>query len=339
MPFILLRLLVLLVVAAAPTARAADNFFEGKTVNLYVGGGAGGGYDQYARLIARHMGKHITGNPTFVVQNMPGAGGLQAANYLYEVARKDGTALAVLTREAGLVPLLQPNASAIKFKAAEFNWIGTPAQDTGLLLVNRKSPAQSIDDLRRHEVTVSGTGPGGGTSFFPRVLNTVFGMKFRVIEGYKGSPEALLALAKGEVDGHVSGGSSASFRNTVDPLIAAGELKVLLQLGFEKDDAYPQAPLAFDLVADEEQRKLLTLALTPLMLGRPVVGPPGVPGERVAQLREAFDATMKDPEFLAEANKQKMQISPLKGAEISKLIADVYALPSDLVGKVQAIMN
>ena len=126
MPFILLRLLVLLVVAAAPTARAADNFFEGKTVNLYVGGGAGGGYDQYARLIARHMGKHITGNPTFVVQNMPGAGGLQAANYLYEVARKDGTALAVLTREAGLVPLLQPNASAIKFKAAEFNWIRIP---------------------------------------------------------------------------------------------------------------------------------------------------------------------------------------------------------------------
>lgn len=317
----------------------AQEFYAGKRITLVVAGAAGGGYDQYARVISRHMSRHIPGNPSFVVQNMLGAGGIAATNYLAEVASKDGTVIAVIPRETALTPLLQPHISSIRFKASELNWIGTPLQDTGLLVVNSKSPAQTVQALREHEVTVAGTGPGGGSSFYPRVLNTIFGMKFRVVEGYKGTTGAQLAVERGEVDGYMSGGSSASFRANIDSWMREGRAKVLLQLAFQKDPAYIDAPLVFDLATTDRQRQILTLSLSPLRFGRPFVAPPGVSAERIAILRAAFVATMKDPEFLADATKQKMELMPLAGQAIATLVATAYSLPSELVKQVQVIMK
>ncbi|MCC6889197.1 MAG: hypothetical protein IT536_11745 [Hyphomicrobiales bacterium] len=327
---------VLVGLALSCHAAPAQEFYAGKQVTLIVAGAAGGGYDQYARVVSRHMSRHIPGKPDFIVRNMLGAGGIAATNYLAEVAARDGTVLGLIPRETALTPLLQPQTPAIRFDAAQLNWIGTPLQDTGLLVVNSKSPAQTVEALRRHEVTVAGTGPGGGSSFFPRVLNAIFGTKFRVIEGYKGTTEAQLAVERGEVDGYMSGGSSASFRANIDAWAREGRAKVLLQLAFRKDPTY-EAPLVFDLATDDRQRRILTLALSSLRLGRPFVAPPGIPAERLALLRRAFDATMRDRDFLADAAKMKLELAPLAGDALERLVRDVYALEPALVREVQAI--
>jgi tripartite-type tricarboxylate transporter receptor subunit TctC len=321
------------------TPAAAQDFYRGKTIDIIVSTSPAGGYDSYARLVARHMGKHIPGNPSFVVQNMPGAGGLRAANYLFNVARKDGTAMAVVTREAPLVPLLEPGRAGYQFKTNEFNWIGSPQQELGLLIVNTKSPAQSIDALKAHTVNVSGTGTGSAPSVFPLVLNEVMGTKFKVVEGYPGSQEALLAVENGEVDGHVSGGSSAAFRARINPWLTGGTAKVLMQLGMTKDQTYAAAPLVFELVRDERDRQLFELVFTPQVIGRPFVAPPGLPAERVKLLRQGFDRTMKDAEFLAEAQKAQMDVNPVSGEDIHQLLQKVFALPSDLIERARAVVK
>jgi tripartite-type tricarboxylate transporter receptor subunit TctC len=328
---------MLLAVAAVPAS--AQDFYRGKTIDIIVATSPAGGYDQYARLLARHMGKHIPGNPNFVVQNMPGAGGIRAANYLFNVARKDGTVFAVINRETPLIPLLEPGRAGYQFKSEEFNWIGSPQQELGLLILSAKSPAQTLADLKLKTVAVSGTGPGTAPSVYPLVLNDVLGTKFKVVEGYPGSQEALLAVENGEVDGHVSGGSSAAFRGRVNPWIAKGQAKVLIQLGFTKDDAYPAAPLVFDLVQTEKDRQLFELMFTPQLIGRPFLAPPALPADRIATLRSAFDQTMLDVEFLAEARKAQMDINPVSGEDIHKLLARVFALPTDLVERARTIVK
>jgi tripartite-type tricarboxylate transporter receptor subunit TctC len=266
-------------------------------------------------------------------------GSIRAANYLFNVARKDGTAIGVITREAPLIPLLEPSRAGYQFKTEEFNWIGSPQQELGLLIVNTKSPAQSIDELKLKQVAVSGTGPGSAPSVFPHVLNDVLGTKFKVVEGYPGSQEALLAVENGEVDGHVSGGSSALLRARINPWLANGQAKILMQLGFTKDPAYPQAPLVFDLVQREQDRQLFELIFTPQLIGRPFLAPPGLPLDRVALLRAGFDRTMKDAEFLAEAQKAQMDINPVDGGDIDKLLRRVFALPSDLLERARAAVK
>ena len=323
------------VFALATLPAAAQEFYAGKSIDLVVANTTGGGYDQYARHIARHMGQHIPGQPTIIVKNMPGAGGGRAANFLANVAPKDGTVLALLTREIGLAPLLTPNPANFQFNAVEFNWIGSPQQDLGLLIVNSKSPAQTIEEMKTKAMTMSGTGPGSGPTVFPLVLNEVIGTKIRVIPGYPGSPEALLAMERGEVDGHASGGSSAAFRSRIDPMVRTGQLKVLIQLGMEKDPAYPNAPLVFELIKDKSDQQFLGLIFTPQFIGRPVVAPPGVPADRVKALRAAFDKTMKDADYLAEAKAQKLDIQPVTGAQIDEVVRRVYALPPELVQRAQ----
>jgi tripartite-type tricarboxylate transporter receptor subunit TctC len=326
----------MLLVAGPATAQ---DFYRGKSIDVIVATSPAGGYDQYARLLARHMGKHIPGNPAFVVQNMPGAGGIRAANYLYNVARKDGTVFAVINRETALVPLLEPSRAGYQFKTQEFNWIGSPQQELGLLILNAKSPAQSLDEAKQKTVAVSGTGPGTAPSVYPLVLNDVLGTKFKVVEGYPGSQEALLAVENGEVDGHVSGGSSAAFRNRINPWVTSGKAKVLMQLGFTKDDAYPGAPLVFDLVQKIEDRQLFELMFTPQLIGRPFLAPPGLPADRIAALRTGFDETMKDAEFLAEAKKAQMDVNPVAGEDIHKLLARVFAMPPGLIERARAIVK
>ena len=314
----------------------AQESFAGKTIELIVANTVGGGYDQYARVIARHMGKHLPGNPGFVVRNMPGAGGARAANHLFNIAPRDGTTIALFTREVALAPLLAPSPTAYQFKAREFNWIGSPQQDLGLMIVSAKSPAQSLDEMKSKTAVMSGTGPGSGPSMFPLLLNAVLGTKLKVVPGYPGSQEALLAVENGEVDGHVSGGSSAAFRGRINPLVEKGELKVLLQLGMTRDPDY-LAPLVLDLVKDPKDRQLLELAFTPQYLGRPLAAPPGLPANLVTTLRDAFDATMRDKDFLAEAQAQKLDLNPVKGREIESIVARVYDLPADLIHRASSL--
>jgi tripartite-type tricarboxylate transporter receptor subunit TctC len=322
--------------SAQQSPAAAQEPFAGKTIELIVANTVGGGYDQYARVIARHMGKHLPGRPSFVVRNMPGAGGARAANHLFNIAPRDGTTIALFTREVALAPLLAPNPAAYQFKAREFNWIGSPQQDLGLMIVSAKSPAQTIDEMKSKPAVMSGTGPGSGPSMFPLLLNAVLGTKLKVVPGYPGSQEALLAVENGEVDGHVSGGSSAAFRGRINPLVEKGELKVLLQLGMTRDPDYA-APLVLDIVKDEKDRQLLELAFTPQYLGRPLAAPPGLPPGLVTILRDAFDATMKDADFLAEANAQKLDLNPVKGSEIESIVARVYDLPDDLIRRASSL--
>ena len=322
--------LAALFVMVQQPVRAAD-FYTGKTVELIVANTVGGGYDQYGRIIARHFGRLIPGQPTLIVRNMPGAGGARAANYMATIPPRDGTVLALLTREVALAPLLAPNPAAYQFKAEQFNWIGSPQQDLGLLLLTDKAPAQTLEQLRRHPVVMSGTGPGSGPSTFPLVLNELLGFKMKVVPGYPGSQEALLAMENGEADGHVSGGSSAAFRGRINPLAEQGKVKILMQLGMTKDPAYPAAPLIFDVVQDERSRQLLELIFTPQYLGRPVIAPPGVAPERVALLRAAFNATMRDEAFLAEARMQQLDVAPVTGEQIAAVLKRVYSLPPELI--------
>jgi tripartite-type tricarboxylate transporter receptor subunit TctC len=327
----------LLFIGAAPLARA-DDFYRGKTIDVIVASAPAGGYDIYARLLARHMGRYLPGNPSFIVQNMPGAGGVRATQFLFNVARKDGTVIGVIGREAPLIPLLEPDKGA-GFNAAEFNWIGSPQQELGLLIVNSKSPAQTLQELHEKAIAVSSTGRGTAPSVFPRILNDVLGTKFKVVDGYAGSQEALFAVEKGEVDGHVSGGSSGGFRARIDPWIEKGQAKVLMQLGFRKDAAYAQAPLALDLVQNAEDRQLLELVFSPQLIGRPFVAPPGLPPDRVALLQAAFDRTMQDAEFLAEAQKLQMEVNPLRGDTIRALLQRVYAMPAGLIERAKQLVK
>jgi tripartite-type tricarboxylate transporter receptor subunit TctC len=309
-----------------------------KSIEINVGNSAGGGYDQYARTIARHLPRFLPGQPVVIVKNMPGAGGARAANFLASAAApRDGSVLALLTREVALAPLLAPQQASYQFKAQELNWIGSPLQDVGLFIVNSAASAQSLEALKTQFITVAGTGPGSGPSTFPHVLNDVLGLKLKVVPGYPGSQEALLAVEKGEADGHISGGSSAAFRNRVNPLIAEKKLKMLLQLGMIKDQEYPDVPLIFDFVKDKGTRELLEIIFAPQFLGRPIAAPPGVAPARVAELRAAFDALMKDPDFIEDARRQRMDLLHVTGFDIERTINKIYNLPPALIARAVAL--
>lgn len=312
-------------------SHAAADVFAAKSVEMIVANTAGGGYDQYARVVARHMGSHLPGKPNIIVRNMPGAGGVRAANYLFNLPARDGSVIALFTREAPLAPLLLPSTSAYQFKAEGFNWLGSPQQDLGLMIVNTKA-ATNLEQMKQKQLIMSGTGPGSGPTTFPLLLNQVLGTRFKVVAGYPGSQEALMAVETGEADGHVSGGSSAAFRARIAPMIEKGQLNVLLQLGMSRDPDYA-APLVLDLVTEPKDRQLLELAFTPQYLGRPMAAPPGVPAAIVATLRKAFDDTMRDEAFLAEARAQKLDLNPVTGAQIEAILKRVYAMPAELVAR------
>ena len=332
-------------VAFPAAAQSVEAFYKGKQMTLIASGSVGGGYDLYARHLSRHIVHHIPGAPKLLVRNMVGAAGVVAANYLYNVAAQDGSVIGQVQRNVAFMPLLgaptskkkKKKATPLKFDGQKFFWLGTPQQELGLMLVATKTGVKTIDDLKKRELTVSSTGRGAATSIYPRIMNEVFGTKFRVIEGYKGSQESLLALEKDEVDAHVSGGSSPNFRNRFEPWVKEGKVIVLLQMGLEKDPAYPNAPLVVDLPMKPEDKQLFELAFAEQIMGRPFLAPPGVPMDRVKALRAAFDATMKDKAYLGEAAKQKLEINPVRGERINQLLDSVYSRPKALLDRLRQI--
>ena len=307
------------------------DYFRGKTINIVVGAGSGDGYDLYSRLLSEYMGRHIPGEPRFMIQNMPGAGSLRATNFIWEVAPKDGTYFGSVgggTATAGLL-----DTTNARFDARRFEWIGSMNSEVGLVLSWATSPFRTIDDVMQHDFIVGGGGPTSGNVVFPSVLNEVVGSKFKVIVGYKGTGEIAMAVERGELNGTASYHYSSIIGRNPDWL-QKKQVNVLLQLSLRKHPLFPDVPLVTDLAQNEEQRAILNLVFARQEMGRPFMLPPQTPPAIVALLRRAFDATMRDPALLAEAERRKMDLNqPMSGEEIHALIDRLYLSSPAIIEK------
>ena len=321
--------------SAARAQNAVADFYRGKNVDLYIGYSAGGAYDVYARLISRYLGKHIPGNPVVVTRNMDGAGSLRLANWLYQVAPKDGTAFGTFSRGASFDPLLGVQGAA--FDATKYNWIGSANDEVSVCVAWHTSGITSIDEVLTKELIVGGTGGSADTDQFPKILNGVIGTKMKLIIGYPGGNDVNLAMERGEVKGRC-GWSWSSVKSTQMKWIRDKTVTVLVQLALAKHPDLPDVPLVMDLAKTDEQRLILKTIFARQVMGRPYAAPPGVPKERIDALRRAFDATMQDKEFLAEAEKVGLEITPVTGEKIQDLVAEVYKNTTPEIAKKIAAM-
>jgi tripartite-type tricarboxylate transporter receptor subunit TctC len=325
-------------VAPPVSARAQSpaEFYKGKNIDLYIGYSVGGGYDLYARLLARHMGRHIPGNPTIVPKNMEGAGSLRLANWLYNVAPKDGTAFGTIGRGTGFDPVLG-NKSA-QFDGPKFTWIGSANNEVSICVAWYTTGITKFEDLQTKELVVGGTSSSADTDQFPKIVNGVLGTKMRVITGYPGGNDVGLAMERGEVQGRC-GWSWSSVKSTHQQWYDQKKITVLVQLALAKHPELPNVPLVTDLAKTDEQRQVLKLIFARQVMGRPFLAPPGVPANRVAALRKAFMDTMADKEFLSEADKSQMEITPVPGEKIETLVREVYATSPEIAQKAAALLK
>lgn len=317
-------------------AQSAANFYKGKTITLIVSSSTGGGYDTTARVIARHLPDHIPGHPTIIVQNMPGGGGIAATNYLYHVARKDGTVIGGVQNNTPFEPLL--GTVEAHYNPTKFNWLGSPNIETGLLAVWYKTPVNSIQDLKTHQITVGASGANSTPSFYARLINAVLGTKIKIIVGYPGQNEAFLAVERGEIDGWPSLFYSTMMATKAD-WVKQGKLKILLQYGLTKEKALPNVPSLLDMVTKPDDKALLKAGLAEISLGRPYLMPPGVPADRVALMQKAMWDTFNDPKFKADAIHVGLGTEhPRSGENVRKLIEDTYAAPPKVVKRLRSLM-
>ena len=320
----LMALAIVVVAASSGRAQSPADFYKGKTVELYIGYSVGGGYDLYARMLARHMGKHIPGNPTVLPKNMTGAGSLLLANWLYNVGPKDGTAFGLIGRGTGFDPILG-NEKA-KFDGTKFTWLGSMNNEVSICVAWRTSGITKFDDVLTKELVVGGTGASADTDQFPKITNGVLGTKFKIVTGYPGGAEVGLAMERGEVQGRC-GWSWSSVKSTHMNWYQEKMFTILLQLALQKHPDLPNVPLVVDLAKNDEQRKILRLIFARQVMGRPFLAPPNLPPARAQALRKAFMDTLHDKEFLADAEKAKMEINPVSGEEVDALVKEAYATP------------
>ncbi len=329
-----IALAALLSMGAADNAAAQSvaDFYKGKNVNLIIGYGVGGGYDQYARVLARYMGAHIPGNPTLVVQNMPGAGSRKAANWLYNVAPKDGSVLATLGQNTPTDQALgQPG---IQFDAAKFTWIGNMIVVNNTLAVWHTTGVKTIEEATKKELAIGASGASSPSVLYPQVANNLLGTHFKIISGYPGGGDINLAMERGEVDGRGSN-SWASWKSTKADWLKDKKINILFQVGLKREPDLPDVPLLSELGKTPEERQVLEVISADVAVGRPILSTPNVPQDRVAALRKAFDDTITDKAFVAEAEKQKMDINPLSGEELQQVVAKVLANSPDVIAKVK----
>ena len=325
-----------LILVASAQAQSSADFYKGKNVELYIGYSVGGGYDLYARVLARHIGRHIPGNPTVVVKNMEGAGSLRLANWLYRIAPKDGTVFGTIGRGTGFDPLLGQQAA--QFDGTKFTWIGSGNHEVSVCVsYEGHGGINSFDDLRTKEMTVGGTGASADTDQFPRVVNGVLGTHMKIVSGYPGGNDIVLAMERGELQGRC-GWSWSSVKSTHGSWIAEKRLNVLVQLSLHKHPELPDVPLVVDLAKTDEQRQILTLIFARQVMGRPFLAPPGIPADRAEALRKAFMDTMTDPEFTADADKAQLEVNPVSGQEVQKLVAEIYKTPPEVAKKAGALL-
>ena len=336
---IMLALVGVLALGSGPGhAQSVEQFYTGKQIKLFVGGGAGGGYDFYGRLISPYLSKHLPGHPSFVIQGMPGAGGLIAANHLYNRAARDGSEIGIVGRAVGTHPLLNPNDTAVKYDARKLNWIGTPLQEVGLLIVRGESRVNSLKDLKVHQLLVAGTAPSAPPSLYPTLMNKVLGTKFQVVSGYASLQEALLAIERGEAEAYMASSASAALRDRIAPWVKEGKVKLIAQIGLSKEPKNGDVPLILELAESSVERQLLELILTQQVMAWPFVAPPGLPDDRVKALRDAFDLSMKDAAFLADAAKARAEIDPVGGAKLHELLEQIHAMPKETLERLQSLV-
>jgi tripartite-type tricarboxylate transporter receptor subunit TctC len=317
--------------AFVPPARAqsVEDFYRGKSISLIIGFSVGGGYDLYARHLARHMSKHIPGKPAIVPQNMTGAGSLRAANFIYSAAPKDGTAIGTVTRSTGINPLLESGAT---FDGTKFAWIGSVTNEISTCITWRNSAVKTLGDFLEKPLTLGGQGPSSDPDMFANIYRNVFGAKIKLVSGYPGTNEITLAMERGEVDG-ICGLSWGTIKTRHAQWLKEKKINLIVQASFKKDPELRDIPLIMDLVKTQEQRQILSPFLAAQEMARPFIAPPGIPEDRKAALRTAFDDTMKDPEYLADAQRLKIEVNPVSGQEIDRMLAELYATPKEIFHK------
>jgi tripartite-type tricarboxylate transporter receptor subunit TctC len=314
------------------TAQTPEQFYKGKQIELVIGYPPAGSNDIYARLLARHIGKYIPGNPTLVPQNKPGAGSFLALGHVYNVAPKDGTVIGIGAPTAPLDEKL--GSPGVRFKTADFNWIGRIDSLINIVFLWHTSPVKTAADAQRIESKLSGTGVGSTVSIYPTVMNNVLGTKFKLIMGYKGSNDAQLAVERGEADGHSTSWTAVKVAHP--DWRPEKKINIIVQFALNKHLELQDVPTVVELARNDEERAVLRAVMNATEIGTAFFTTPGVPADRVAVLRRAFDATLKDPEFLTEAERTKLTIGPLAGEELQKLVAEVSNLSPALLDKVRA---
>jgi tripartite-type tricarboxylate transporter receptor subunit TctC len=310
-------------------AQSVEDFYRGKSITLAIGFTPGGGYDLYARHLARHMSKHIPGNPAIVPQNMAGAGSLRAANFIYSAAPKDGTAFGTFARTTGLNPLLESGAT---FDGTKFTWLGSVTNDISLCVTWHTSKADNWENFLKVPTALGGQAPSSEPDIFANLYKNVFGAPIKLVAGYPGTNEITLAMERGEVDG-LCGLSWSTIKTRHLAWLKEKKINLLVQASFKKDPEIGNVPLVMEATKDTEKLQILKLILAAQEMARPFAAPPGIPRDRAAALTAAFNATMKDPEYLADAKKSRIDVNPVTGAEIDKLLAEVYATPKDVITK------
>ena len=315
-----IQLSAVCLVAAVPAADAAGDFYKGKQIRLLIGTDAGGAYDMYARALSRHMGKHIPGDPTFILENMPGAAGLQAANYIYNVAPRDGTVIAGAPNAIPTAPLTNPGG--VKFDPNQLSWIGSATKELYVGYVWHDAPIRTFEEARNTEVLMGGVTVGSFSADVGIMARNFFGMKFKTVIGYKSSPEIQLAVQRGEVHG-VMGTAYSALKIAQADWLAQNKIRIIVQYGLQRHPLYPDVPLYIDFAKNEEQRQAILFYTGNLAHGKPYFAPPGIPAERLAILRQAFDETMKDPEFLQDIASGGGDIDgPMTGQALAKFVAE-----------------
>lgn len=323
--------------AAQGSAASVADFYKNKKITVVLSAGPGGGYATYARLLMKYMGRHIPGNPGFIKQHRQGAGGLVAGNWLYTKAPKDGSVIALIHRGAiSTLPIY--GSKNIHYKPTEFNWIGSMNASTSMCISWHTSKVKTFRQLFTEPLIVGGVAVGSDTDIYPRVFNNILGTKFKLITGYSSGSAINLAVERGEVHGRC-GWSWSSIKSTRGDWLRMKKINLLVQVALKKHPDLPNVPLITDFTTEKSQRDILQLVLSPQAMGRPFLAPPGVPAERIKALQTAFDATMKDKGFLADAKKRKVEINPMGGEEIDALIKKIYAIPKDVVDATKEALN
>jgi tripartite-type tricarboxylate transporter receptor subunit TctC len=324
---------VLVVAGPSPVSAQAPNL-SGKNVQMIIGFGAGGGYDRWGRTVGRHIGKHLPGKPNVVPQNMPGGGSFNAANFIYTAAPKDGTAMGIIARDAPLGPL--SGMKGARFDPLKMTWLGTPTTETNVCFAHKRAKVKNFEDLLKHELIIGNTGVGTGTYSYPKALNGILGTKFKLVSGFKVSVDVLLAMERGEVDGICESWDSAYGKRP--NLFKDGTFIVLFQAGPEPNPEI-KAPSIFSFAKTAEQKQALNYLYVGQGIGRPFIAPPDLPPAVFKMVRDGFAATMRDPEYIAEVKKLKLDHEPKDGAYLEKLIKDIYATPKPVIEKVGALIK
>ncbi len=322
-------------VAASPTALAQDESFKGRTVTVTIGFSTGGNYDFVGRLVSRHIGKQLPGQPSGVAVNMPGAGSIRAANYIFNAAPKDGTALGVMSSSLAIEEAL--SAPNIQYKASEFGWVGRVSMILQVLSTLDPAKAKTIDDVRRIETAMGGTGAGSPSEGYPKILNGLLGTRFKVISGYTSSADTMLAMERGELDGSLP--SWNTIKRTKPDWIAEKKIHPLVQFAFVRSPDLPDTPTSVELGGNAQDRAVLEFYTSGEELGRSILAPPGLPADRLRMLREAFDRMLVDEDFVAEVRKARLEFNPLSGVKLQAIAAATVGASRETIDRTRALLG